>query len=68
MVNYDGKPSEVVHFGFVNADGVPDGDRLALHQGQCEVKLTLTDGEIHASDNMLCGGMNVRFSGAFFRR
>ena len=68
MVNYGGKPYSVVHFGSVNADGIPDGDRLLLHQGQCQVKLTLTDKEIDASDNMLCGGMNVRFRGAFFRR
>jgi len=67
MVEYDGKPVRDVHFGKIDADGVPARDALVLHEQGCEVTLTMADGEIHTSDNVLCGGMNVRFRGTFVR-
>jgi hypothetical protein len=67
MVKYNGKLLRDVHFGGVDADGVPAGDRLVLRDGGCEVTLTLDGEEIHAADNNKCGGANARFSGTFVR-
>ena len=67
LVEYEGEPVRDVHFGKIDADGVPAGDELVLREQGCEVTLTMAAGEIQASDNMQCGGMNVRFRGTFVR-
>ena len=62
-----------VHFGEVNADATPFGDTLHVvdggDQGACVVNLVYRPAThiFDATDNMNCGGMNVRFSGIWQR-
>jgi hypothetical protein len=59
-------PSGVEHFGHVDGDALPTGNHLHLVEGgpdSCTVDLTLVGKFILASDNQLCGALNVRFQG-----
>jgi len=63
-------PNAVEHFGDVEGDVIPAGNRVRLTLGgsvSCALDLVLLGNIILASDNNLCGGMNVRFEG-FWKR
>jgi ankyrin repeat protein len=53
------------HFGDLNFEGVPNGDRLANQAGECQATFRRIGEYIIAKDNAKCGGMNVTFSGVY---
>jgi hypothetical protein len=66
--------SRLTHFGEVDGDGQPKGNKLHItgldKKGDpdgCEVSMLLVDGFLKVSDNHQCGGMNVRFWGFYIR-
>lgn len=54
---------DVVHLGHMEGTATPNGNRLHFVAGACTVDMTLLGRYIVASDNMGCGGANVRFEG-----
>jgi hypothetical protein len=54
-----------VHEGAVKASAPPEGHRLMLHEGECEVTLERVGELMLAKDNAQCGGLNVSFSGVY---
>jgi len=68
--------NDVVHFGSVNADGIPSGSSLHVVEGDdrddpaaCRIDFVLNplDHTLSAEDNSHCGGMNVTFRGKWVR-
>ncbi|HEY4009743.1 MAG TPA: hypothetical protein VGM11_06300 [Acidobacteriaceae bacterium] len=55
------------HFGHIQGDAAPTGNRLHYVDDGCVVNLTLAGRFILASDNQGCGGMNARFGGFWTR-
>jgi hypothetical protein len=54
-----------VHVGEVDQAGKPVGNFLKLGGSECKVTLRLVAQYLVASDNMMCGGLNVSFSGVY---
>ena len=60
----------VEHFGHIEGEASPTGNHLHFEEAgpnTCTIDLTLAGKFILASDNELCGGMNVSFQG-FWKR
>lgn len=53
--------------GEVQGETTPAGARATVKDGLCQVTLTLADDWLIASDNRQCGGLNVTFSGVYWR-
>jgi hypothetical protein len=58
---------DVVHTGQIFFEVAPITNPLALANRGCEVTMTLVGDYLLLHDNMGCGGMNVRFQGAWKR-
>lgn len=59
-----------VHFGDFRGEATPEGNRVHFVEhgpNSCTIDLTLLGRYILASDNQMCGGMNVRFQGIWKR-
>lgn len=56
-----------VHSGEFAADASPAGNHLHLEDDLCQIDLALWGKYALASDNNMCGGMNVRFWGVWKR-
>ncbi|MBV9268102.1 MAG: hypothetical protein JO061_18180 [Acidobacteriaceae bacterium] len=67
---WHGRPG-VVHTGAFKGHAEPSGNRLHVAEGtesySCSVDLTLLGKFLQTSDNMNCGGANVRFGGLWRR-
>ena len=57
----------VVHSGSVNAEVNSDVNPIRVIEDGCDISMTLVGRYFKTSDNMGCGGANVRFQG-FWRR
>ncbi len=57
----------VVHTGQISFHVAPTTNPLALADGGCDVTMILAGDYLLLHDNMGCGGMNVRFQGAWKR-
>jgi hypothetical protein len=55
------------HTGAFEGEAVPDGNHVRITDDDCRVDMTLIGNYIVASDNMQCGGLNVRFQGVWKR-
>jgi hypothetical protein len=53
------------HTGQAAGDAVPVANRLVLKQADCELRTTLLNRRLVATDNRKCGGGNVTFSGVY---
>lgn len=56
-----------VHDGAFAAEASPAGSHLHLEDDLCQIDLALWGKYVLASDNNMCGGMNVRFWGVWKR-
>jgi hypothetical protein len=63
--------NDVVHEGAFEGTAEPNGPRLTVIQGDekykyyCKVELQLVSDSLIASDNGICGGVNVRFDNVY---
>ncbi|MDR3699161.1 MAG: hypothetical protein P4L56_05965 [Candidatus Sulfopaludibacter sp.] len=55
------------HDGSIEGEAVPSGNRLSFQSppGDCKVRLALVNHTLAATDNRVCGGMNVTFTGIY---
>jgi hypothetical protein len=58
---------DVVHYGTISFTAEAGSNPLKLADRGCEVSATLVGDYLMLHDNMGCGGMNVRFQGAWKR-
>jgi hypothetical protein len=62
---------QVVHYGDVHGEALPEGNRLIVRggddSGDCVLEVELVDEFLAAEDNMHCGGMNVSFTDVYTR-
>jgi hypothetical protein len=62
---------QVVHYGDVHGEALPEGNRLIVRggddPGDCVLEVELVDEFLAAEDNMHCGGMNVSFTDVYTR-
>ena len=57
-----------VNSGEFSAEATPAGNHLHLEDELCQIDLAMWGKYLLASDNNMCGGMNVRFWGVWKRR
>lgn len=55
------------HEGSIDGEAAPTGNHLAFQipQTKCDVRLTLVNHQLAATDSRNCGGMNVTFAGIY---
>ena len=58
----------IVHYGSVDATASPTGDQLTVDDSVCVVNITAVGPYLIATDNNLCGGLNVSFTSVYRRR
>jgi len=60
-----------IHIGEVDESGKPSGNELNLggqEKYDCRVRIQLVSNFLIVSDNMMCGGANVTFSGVYLKK
>jgi hypothetical protein len=61
------KGLNTTHDGSIDGEAAPSGNHLAFQiaQSKCDVRLTLVNHQLAATDSRNCGGMNVTFAGIY---